>query len=236
MEIFYLFFTPLWCCAQGRGAAACDARLVSAARGVQRAQQGAARALFPILSPILFPIFGKANSRDFPPKKILTIAGIDECVAEGILSAAETAERRSLASRGATQQCPRMPTLSMQELSKYFKMPEKAVAKHLGICLTSLKKICRANGINRWPYRKVRSVLCCRRSESASCGLGNALRYTLRMGVHAPAVCLCPPVHKIVTTIVSQLTFVIRIPGCRGGAGDNASDPRPTSRPMARWN
>ena len=48
--------------------------------------------------------------------------------------------------------------LSMQELSKYFKMPEKAVAKQLGICLTSLKKICRANGINRWPYRKVQSV------------------------------------------------------------------------------
>jgi len=45
--------------------------------------------------------------------------------------------------------------LSMQDLSKYFKMPEKAVAKTLGICLTSLKKICRQNGINRWPYRKV---------------------------------------------------------------------------------
>ncbi|EKX30979.1 hypothetical protein GUITHDRAFT_83535 [Guillardia theta CCMP2712] len=53
-----------------------------------------------------------------------------------------------------------MPTqrtvdLTMQELSKYFKMPEKAVAKELGICLTSLKKVCRQNGINRWPYRKV---------------------------------------------------------------------------------
>jgi hypothetical protein len=36
---------------------------------VQRAQQGAARALFPILSPILFPIFGKANSRDFSSQK-----------------------------------------------------------------------------------------------------------------------------------------------------------------------
>ena len=59
----------LWCCAHGRGAAACDALLVSAARGVQRAQQGAARALFPILSPILFPIFGKANSRDFSSQK-----------------------------------------------------------------------------------------------------------------------------------------------------------------------
>jgi len=30
----------LWCCAQGRGEAACDARFVSAAWGVQRAQQG----------------------------------------------------------------------------------------------------------------------------------------------------------------------------------------------------
>jgi len=91
------------------------------------------------------------------------IARIEECVAEGILSSAEAAEQSSLSSRGA-QQSPRMPThnvikLSVQELSKYFKMPEKAVAKHLGIGLTSLKKICRANGINRWPYRKVRSVL-----------------------------------------------------------------------------
>ena len=90
------------------------------------------------------------------------IARIEECVAEGILSSAEAAEQSSLASRGA-QQSPRMLThnvtkLSVQELSKYFKMPEKAVAKHLGICLTSLKKICRANGINRWPYRKVQSV------------------------------------------------------------------------------
>ena len=39
-------------------ARACDELLVSAARGVQRAQQGAARALFPILCTI----FGKANS------------------------------------------------------------------------------------------------------------------------------------------------------------------------------
>lgn len=48
--------------------------------------------------------------------------------------------------------------LSMQELSKFFSMPEKAVAKELGICLTSLKKICRQNGINRWPYRKIKSL------------------------------------------------------------------------------
>mmetsp|Transcript_15012 Transcript_15012/g.30240 ORF Transcript_15012/g.30240 Transcript_15012/m.30240 type:complete len:343 (+) Transcript_15012:80-1108(+) len=54
-----------------------------------------------------------------------------------------------------------MPTqraIEMEELSQYFKMPEKAVAKHLGICLTSLKKICRQNGIHRWPYRKIKSL------------------------------------------------------------------------------
>ena len=42
------------------------------------------------------------------------------------------------------------------DLSTYFHLPEKEVAKKLGMCLTSLKKICRQNGINRWPYRKVR--------------------------------------------------------------------------------
>jgi hypothetical protein len=42
-----------------------------------------------------------------------------------------------------------MPTtkdFKLEELSKYFHLPEKAVAKELGICLTSLKKICRSYG------------------------------------------------------------------------------------------
>ena len=51
-----------------------------------------------------------------------------------------------------------MPTtkeFKLEELSKYFHLPEKAVAKELGICLTSLKKLCRSYGITRWPFRKV---------------------------------------------------------------------------------
>ena len=59
-----------------------------------------------------------------------------------------------------------MPTtkeFKLEELSKYFHMPEKAVAKELGICLTSLKKLCRSYGITRWPFRKVtaHSILFC---------------------------------------------------------------------------
>jgi hypothetical protein len=48
--------------------------------------------------------------------------------------------------------------IGMTEVSKHFHLPEKQVAKELGICLTSLKKICRQNGIKRWPYRKVQHI------------------------------------------------------------------------------
>uniref|UniRef100_A0A6U4LXW6 RWP-RK domain-containing protein n=1 Tax=Hemiselmis andersenii TaxID=464988 RepID=A0A6U4LXW6_HEMAN len=54
-----------------------------------------------------------------------------------------------------------MPThrvVTMDELTQYLHLPEKAVAKQLGICLTSLKKLCRQHGITRWPYRKLKSL------------------------------------------------------------------------------
>jgi len=48
--------------------------------------------------------------------------------------------------------------VKLEELSKYFHLPEKSVAKELGICLTSLKKLCRSYGITRWPFRKLKSL------------------------------------------------------------------------------
>ena len=48
--------------------------------------------------------------------------------------------------------------MKLEELSKYFHLPEKSVAKELGICLTSLKKLCRSYGITRWPFRKLKSL------------------------------------------------------------------------------
>jgi hypothetical protein len=41
------------------------------------------------------------------------------------------------------QACFANREVRLDELSKYFHLPEKAVAKELGICLTSLKKLCR---------------------------------------------------------------------------------------------
>ena len=53
---------------------------------------------------------------------------------------------------------PTLQDFKLEELSKYFHLPERAVAKELGICLTTLKKLCRSYGITRWPFCKVKSI------------------------------------------------------------------------------
>lgn len=53
---------------------------------------------------------------------------------------------------------PPSKNISFDELSKYFHLPINQVAKELGICATILKKICRRNGIPRWPHRKIKSL------------------------------------------------------------------------------
>jgi len=46
----------------------------------------------------------------------------------------------------------------MDVLSQYFHLPITQAGRIIGICPTSLKKICRKYGLPRWPYRKVKSM------------------------------------------------------------------------------
>ena len=46
----------------------------------------------------------------------------------------------------------------MHELAEYFHLPINDAAESLGLCTTALKKISRANGLNRWPHRKFKSI------------------------------------------------------------------------------
>ena len=48
--------------------------------------------------------------------------------------------------------------LSYADISKYFHLPIVEAAKEMNICTSLLKKVCRANGIQRWPYRKLKSL------------------------------------------------------------------------------
>lgn len=47
---------------------------------------------------------------------------------------------------------------SIQKLAEYFHLPINEAARHLNICPTVLKKICRKNGLPRWPHRKLQSI------------------------------------------------------------------------------
>lgn len=47
---------------------------------------------------------------------------------------------------------------SIQKLAQYFHLPINEAARHLNICPTVLKKICRKNGLPRWPHRKLQSI------------------------------------------------------------------------------
>lgn len=49
-------------------------------------------------------------------------------------------------------------SMDFEQLSSFFHLPINDASKELGICTTLLKKICRRNGITRWPYRKIRSL------------------------------------------------------------------------------
>eukprot|EP01125_Pyxidicula_operculata_P005840 TRINITY_DN2039_c0_g1_i2.p1 TRINITY_DN2039_c0_g1~~TRINITY_DN2039_c0_g1_i2.p1 ORF type:complete len:251 (+),score=20.35 TRINITY_DN2039_c0_g1_i2:19-771(+) len=49
-------------------------------------------------------------------------------------------------------------SITKEELSEYFDMPIKIAAAKLGVCTTLLKKMCRNNGIPRWPHRKIHSL------------------------------------------------------------------------------
>jgi hypothetical protein len=54
--------------------------------------------------------------------------------------------------------CKAHKKLLFNELVPYFEVPLKEAAEHLVVSETCLKKLCRGQNLNRWPYRKLKSL------------------------------------------------------------------------------